>query len=103
MPGKPRKGYFYKTAQDRESYEIDADSEFVYRLANVLVSRFSFQAEGKPLDGIDVVYWDFTRDGLRLIVGWDIWSGCFVFATTPEGDQVVQEIGQYLEGVLHEL
>lgn len=103
MSDKPLQGVFYQTAQDRASYEIDTDVAFIYKLATVLVKQFGFQSKGAPLDGIDVVYWDFTRDGLTLTVGWDIWSGCFIFATTPEGDAVVQAIGQYLDRVLHEL
>lgn len=103
MGDKPLTGCFHKTAQGRESYEIfDADSDFLFQVVAVLESRFNFQAMNKPLDGMDVIYWDFARDEIKVTVGWDIWSGCFVFATTEAGDEIVKEIGQYLDGVLHE-
>lgn len=103
MSDSPCQGYLTQTAHGRTSYEIDADSGFLFKLATVLVSQFGFQAEGKPLDGIDVIYWDFTRGGVRLTAGWDVWSGCFVFATAPSGDTIVQEIGHYLDTRLHDL
>src|SRR5207244_9635227 len=94
----------HNTAEWRDSHEIyEANSDFMFQIVEVLESRFGFQATGNPLDGIDVIYWDFARDGVKLTVGWDIWSGCFVFATTEAGDEIVKEIGQYIDGALNEL
>ncbi len=104
MSDAPRTGVLHKTAHDRNSYEIyGADSDFLCKIVQVLEARFGFAALNQPLDGIDCLYWDFARDGIRLTVGWDIWSGCFVFANSAAGDELVREIGQYLDQVLHEL
>lgn len=104
MRNKTLTGCFHKTAQGRTNYEIfEADSDFLFQIVKLLESCFNFQAVNKPLDGIDVIYWDFARDEIRLTVGWDIWSGCFIFAASEAGDEIVKEIGQYLDGVLHEL
>ena len=104
MRNKTLTGCFHKTAQDRTSYEIfEADSDFMFQIVEVLESRFGFHAITIPMDGFDVIYWDFARDAIRVTVGWDVWSGCFVFATTEAGDEIVKEIGQYLDGRLDEL
>ena len=104
MAQKNLKGIIQQTAQGRASYEIyEANSDFLAKLAQVLESHFGFQAIRNPLDGVDVIYWDFARDDIQVTLGWDIWSGCFVFATSEAGDEIIHQIGQYLEQVLHEL
>lgn len=103
MGNKPLKGFFSRAAQGQLLYEIDTNSDLLFKLAEVLVSNFGFRSIGAPLDGIDVIYWDFARDELKVTLGWDIWSGCFIMATNADCDEVVQSIGQYLEKVLHEL
>ena len=104
MSDKPLTGVLYKTPHERSSYEIyEADLGFLFKIVNVLEARFGFAAVTLPVDGIDCLYWDFARAEIRLTVGWDIWSGCFVFADSEAGDEVVEEIGQYLDQVLHEL
>lgn len=97
------KGCFHQTAQGRTSYEIyEAESDFLLQIAAILKARFGFQATSSPLEGLDVIYWDFVRGEIPITVGWDNWSGCFVFAETEEGDEIVREIGQYLEETLNE-
>ena len=36
-------------------------------------------------------------------MGWDIWSGLFVFAQDDEGDEIIREIGDYLDEISGEL
>ena len=103
MSEKPLKGCYFQTAHGRVSFEIDANSDLLFKLADVLSSQFGFEAVGAPLDGVDVIYWDFSCEGSKLTLGWDIWSGCFIFGNTQEDDEIVRSIGHYLEAVLHEL
>ncbi|MBS1812523.1 MAG: hypothetical protein JST84_30430 [Acidobacteria bacterium] len=104
MGEKELKGIIQKTAQGCDSYEIfDADAEFLTRLVKVLTSHFGMISASEPILGNDVVYWDFERDGTKLTAGWDIWSGCFVFGYNTAGNELVREIAQYLDQVLHEL
>lgn len=101
---RPLTGVLYITAQERNIYEVgEANSDFLFQIVEVLESRFGLQAIKQPLDGIDVIYWDFAREEIKLTVGWDVWSGCFVFANCDAGDAIIQKIGQYFDGVFHEL
>jgi hypothetical protein len=97
-------GCRFKTAQGRESYEIfKAEPEFIFKIATMLEDKFGCQFSGLPVVGLDGVYWDCHKGDLRFAVCWDIWSGCFVAADSPEGDTYVIQIGEYLDQVLNKL
>lgn len=95
------KGQRYKNASGRETYGIyDAEPNFLENLAAILKSRFGFRQQGKTVAAVDVVYMDFTNGTITLVLGWDNWSGCFVFALEPEGDEYVIGVGDYMETLL---
>jgi hypothetical protein len=94
----------FKTAQGRESYDIHgAKREFIFKIARVLEDKFGCQFSKLPVVGLEGIYWDCHRGDLLFAVCWDIWSGCFVAADSPEGDVYVIQIGEYLDQVLNEL
>ena len=35
---------------------------------------------------------EIALDGVRLTLGWDIWSGVFIMAWNNDGDEVIQNI-----------
>ena len=97
-------GRRFKTAQGRESYDInDAKPEFIFSIATVLEDKFGCQFSRLPVVGPDGVYWECRKGDLILAVCWDIWSGCFVAADAPASDNLVIQIGEYLDQVLNEL
>ena len=96
-------GKIYKTAKGYNSYEIlDADALFIFKMATVITEKFHF-THANPAIGPDQVFMDFVKDGVRITIGWDIWSGCFVMAHDKVGDQYVEEIGNYLDDHLYRL
>lgn len=95
-------GQFHRTASGRTSYEIyEAEGEFVFHVVQILKDRFGFSTR-LPIFWLDEVYVDCKKESLKatVTVGWDEWSGCFVMANNQAGDEVVREIGGYLDSLL---
>lgn len=96
-------GQFLKTASGRTSYEIyEAEGDMVFEVIQILKDRFGFSTR-LPVFWLDEIYIDLKKENLRLTVGWDEWSGCFVMANSSDSDAVVREIGVYLESVLSDI
>ena len=90
-------GKMFKTASGFNSYEIyDAENDHIFIFADVLTKKFGFQMNTAPMVGLDGVYWDASKLGVKLTAGWDVWSGAFIFAHCPKGDEYVKEIAEYL-------
>ena len=97
-------GKFFKAANGHDSYDIDAaEPELLFPVATKIQEKFGFEPAQLPLFGLDVTYLDLVRDNVTIIMGWDIWSGLFVFAQDDEGDSIIREIGSYLEEISEEL
>ena len=94
-------GAFYKAANGRQSFEIyRATSEFVFVTAKILHERFGFSKCKPPFVGLDEVLTDCEKDGRKLLLGWDNWSGFYLMADSEAGDAIVFEIGTYLDSIL---
>jgi hypothetical protein len=90
-------GKLHKTASGFYSYDIvEADNDFIYKLANVLTKQFGFDMVNTPMTGLDGVYWDAIKKNVKLTVGWDNWSGAFVMAHCSEGDEYVAKISEIM-------
>jgi len=37
------------------------------------------------------------KDDVKITVGWDNWSGCYIMDHDPAGEKYIQEIGKYLD------
>lgn len=100
---KNLEGKIYKTSNGYNSYEIEyADSIFIFKIAAVVTKKFQF-IHVNPVIGLEQVFMDFVKDGVKITVGWDIWSGCFVMARDKVGDKYIEEIGNYLDTHLNML
>ena len=94
-------GAFHKTAHGRLSYEVDrATPEFILVVAKILHSRFGFSKSKMPIVGLEAVITDCERNRIKLLLGWDIWCGFYVFADSEDGDAVVSEVGIYLGSII---
>jgi hypothetical protein len=100
---KELKGKFYKTSEGFNSYEVVyADSTFVIKIVTVITEKFHF-THANPVIGLEQVFMDFEKDKVKITVGWDIWSGCFVMAHDNLGDKYIEEIGNFLDEHLNML
>jgi hypothetical protein len=101
MKEEKLEGFFWRAANGRQSYEIyRATSEFIYEAAKLLQQKYGFSAPKRPIVGLDEVMTECSKDGLKLLLGWDNWSGFYVLADSPEGDDLVNEFGKYLDSII---
>jgi hypothetical protein len=98
-------GKFLKIAEGRLAYEIfEAEPDYLKTVHRVLTEQFGFRRKKlcgmEIIIGLDEVLCSYARNSLQLEVGWDSWSGCYLFATEEAGDEVVRGIGAYLDELL---
>jgi hypothetical protein len=101
--GDKLEGFFWKTANGRQSYEIyKATPDFILVAAKILHERFGFSKAKKLLDGIDHLITDCAKDDVKLLLGWDNWSGFYLMSDSDAGDAVVIEVGNYFESIIQQ-
>ena len=91
------KGKFYKTAKGNETYDIEhAEAEHIFPVATLIQEHFGFEPIQLPIFGLDSIYLEMIREDIKIIVGWDIWSGLFVMSPYKKANSAVREIGEFL-------
>ena len=95
-------GNFHQTANGRKSYEIfDATPEILFPISEILVAEFGCTQPKPPTIGADAVITECHKGGIKLNLGWDNWSGFYIFADSIAGDEFVDKIGTHLNKLLH--
>ncbi|AWF81002.1 hypothetical protein BTJ40_09355 [Microbulbifer sp. A4B17] len=85
------------------SYEIlDAKSEFVPVLGELLQNQFGYLPVGSPAIGLSEVVAEIELNGTKLGLGWDNWSGAYVMAYCESGDSLIKTIASYLSDELEQ-
>lgn len=94
-------GKFYKVANGHVSYEVFyATSDIIFAISDILVARYGCSPIDALLYGLDAVITKCQKDNIKLDLGWDNWSGFYIFANSPEGDGLVKDIGTYLNTII---
>lgn len=94
-------GKFHELSSGRKSYEIlNAVPGIIFEIDNILVAKFGFASMELPALGLDIVITKSRKDGIELVLGWDNWSGFYIFSTSSEGDKLVTEIGTYFDTII---
>ncbi|MCC8998135.1 MAG: hypothetical protein LM522_01350 [Candidatus Contendobacter sp.] len=66
-----------------------------FRLALTLRFKHGFRREGRRVFGFDeTIVPDFVRGDIRLLAGWDNWSGVYLLADSPEADTFLNEAAE---------
>ncbi|MDR1701959.1 MAG: hypothetical protein LBR56_04220 [Sporomusaceae bacterium] len=95
------KGRLSKIPNGYYSYDIsEADQSYIFKFADVLTKQFGFSTHRPPVCGLDGVYWDIEKENIILTLGWDIWSGVFVFARCVDGNQYVCDFADFYNNLL---
>ncbi len=99
---KKRVGKFHRKENGLLSYEIfttydDVFFEIVFKVSDKFYfeNYFDFLAYQ--------CYATLSRDNLKIRIGWHESCGIYVEPCSKEGEQVVREIGAYLNSILEEL
>jgi hypothetical protein len=94
-------GKFIQTASGRKSFEVlHAKPEIIFPISKILVHEFGCTEPNIPTVGLDTVVTECYKDNIKLNLGWDIWSGFYIFADSVQGDKIVDKIGNYLIEIL---
>lgn len=94
-------GTWSRTATLRLCYEIFyALPDIIHEIEKILTSRFGCTPLRDPVAGPDQVIVRCDCRGITLEIGWDNWSGFYIFSDTDEGDLLVKRIGEELDGVI---
>ena len=64
--------------------------------------QFGFSKSRTPVVGLDEIITDCEKEDVKLLLGWDIWSGFYVMADSEAGDAIVDEVGKYLNSIIQE-
>lgn len=88
---------FFKTAKGHLTYDIyHAEAEHIFPVASMIEKKFGFKTLNVPILGLDSAYLELIQNEIKIIVGWDIWSGLFIMSSDLKGDTTVRKIGKYL-------
>ena len=103
MKEEKLEGFFCKAANGHLCYEIyQATADFIFVAANILKENFGFSEPKRPIVGLDEVLTEVTKDGFRLMLGWNTWSGFYVMSDSSEADIIVDEFGNYLGSIIQQ-
>ncbi|MCL6416907.1 hypothetical protein MIB92_14695 [Aestuariirhabdus sp. Z084] len=88
--GKAKNGYL--------SYDIEnAKSSFFPVFCQLLETQFDAKPVGPPTSYVSEILGDVKIGEVVLGWGWDNWSGVYLMALTPEGDNIVQEVAGVID------
>lgn len=94
------KGILCLSENGHQSYEIfEADQSFIFQIATILTNVFEYKSK-ILLDCFEGYYLDLYKEKIKLTVGWDNWSGCFIMSYCNEGDKEIVTIQEYLDEYL---
>ena len=94
-------GKFHQTANGRRSYEIfNAAPEIIFPISEILSIEFDCTPPQIPTIGVDAVITECHKDNIKLNLGWDNWSGFYIFAESQQGDALIDKIGSHINELL---
>ncbi|MFT3894070.1 MAG: hypothetical protein QM730_20765 [Anaerolineales bacterium] len=94
-------GEFYQAANGHVMYSVFyAAPKILSEVGNILVAKFECTKLDPPLAGLDAVITQCQKGNIELDLGWDNWSGFYILAVSSEGDELVREIGTYLNTII---
>lgn len=95
---KDLSGKTYTAANGQKTYEVFyASSSLVPVIGELLQEHFGFAPTSKPVIGLDEVVAEVEKDGIKLGLGWDNWSGAYVMGFCEEGSKWVNKISHFLD------
>lgn len=88
----------YRDASRRmtiDFYEIDAEK--YPSITKAIVKQFQLEPAGELIIGLDELFQGFQREGQIVGLEWDHWSGFIVVAKTESAEDLVREIGAFID------
>ncbi len=90
-------GKLITVAEDKKSYEFyHLEAEHIFEMAQILEKNFDAVFD-LPIYGFDAVFFDFKISDIKMLLGWDIWSGIFIMCKDKKDNYMVDKIKFYFE------
>ncbi|WP_062268526.1 hypothetical protein [Endozoicomonas arenosclerae] len=91
-------GKTYTAANGQQTYEVFyASASLVPVISKLLQENFGFEPVSKPAISLDEVVAEVEKDGIKLGLGWDNWSGAYVMGFCEEGSKWVNKLSHFLD------
>ncbi|QDT26659.1 hypothetical protein Enr10x_19690 [Gimesia panareensis] len=88
----------YRNASQQLTIDFyDIDSRRYTAITKSVVRQFQLEPAGELIIGLDEMFQEFQKEDLRVGLEWDIWSGYIVLAKTESAEDLVREIGAFLQ------
>lgn len=88
----------YRDNSDNLTVAIEGMPSLTYKFVSWKVKRkFGLKKSSQLTSTIDQKFQEYLKDGMRMSIDWDTWSGFMVTALTPESENLVSEIGVWLK------
>lgn len=95
---KDLSGKTYTAANGQKTYEVYyASTSLVPVIGELLQEQFGFIPISEPVIGLDEVVAEIEKDGIKLGIGWDNWSGAYVMGFCEKGSEWVSKISHFLD------
>jgi hypothetical protein len=91
-------GQFHRTAGGRLSFEIYyAVPDIMFEIEKILRSEFGCSKPETSIHGFDEIITRCHKGDIYIEVGWDTWSGFYMFADSEKGDELIRHMGEHLQ------
>lgn len=97
---------FWRDASNRLTYDAHISEADRYpELLRVIADRFGLKNCGDLVTGVagatELILQEYELDGVPISIEWDNWTGFTVVAETPAAEELVRQIGMFLDSYLH--
>lgn len=88
----------YRNASQQLTIDFyDIDSLRYPAITKSVTRQFQLEPAGELIIGLDEMFQEFQQEDLRVGLEWDIWSGYIVVAKTESAEDLVREIGAFIQ------
>jgi hypothetical protein len=88
----------YRDNSDKLVVAIEGMPSLTYKFVSWNIKRkFGLKKSSEFTSTIEEQFQEYMKDGNRVSLDWDVWSGFTVTALTGESESLVQEVGDWLK------
>jgi hypothetical protein len=96
-------GKISSAANGHLSYDIGhAKATFLYEIMREMADKYKFNQSSKLSVGFDEVITDMSLGNVKILLGWDNWSGCYIMADDEEGDKWIPILSEHFNHIIEE-
>ena len=71
----------------------------IFEVVSILEKQYNLICERFPVMELSTTVFLVKIYGEEITIGWDNWSGIFIMADTNNGDEIIEQIYNYLKSI----